>query len=58
MERITVSANPHYVAGGTRGSHPMSLMPVKLNFPARINYAIPIVSSYMQYAQGHINGSP
>ncbi|VFJ13867.1 fructose-1,6-bisphosphate aldolase/phosphatase [Candidatus Nitrosocosmicus franklandus] len=36
--------NPHYVAGNTRGSHHMPLMPVKLNSPASINYAIPIVS--------------
>ena len=36
--------NPHYVAGNTRGSHHMPLMPVKLNSPASLNYAIPIVS--------------
>ncbi len=36
--------NPHYVAGNTRGSHHLPLMPVKLNSPASINYAIPIVS--------------
>lgn len=38
-------SNPHYVAGNTRGSHHMPLMPVKLNTPASINFAIPIVSS-------------
>ena len=36
--------NPHFVAGNTRGSHHMPLMPVKLNSPASLNYAIPIVS--------------
>lgn len=36
--------NPHIVAGNTRGSHHMPLMPVKLNSAASINYAIPIVS--------------
>src|SRR6476661_6747621 len=35
---------PHYVAGNTRGSHHMPLMPVKLNSAASINYSIPIVS--------------
>ena len=29
--------NPHYVAGNTRGSHNMPLMPVKLNSAASIN---------------------
>ena len=37
--------NPHYVAGNTRGSHHMPLMPVKINSSASINFAIPIVSS-------------
>lgn len=37
--------NPHYVAGNTRGSHHMPLMPVKINSPASINFAIPIISS-------------
>ena len=36
--------NPHYVAGNTRGSHHMPLMPVKLNSAATLNYSIPIVS--------------
>jgi fructose 1,6-bisphosphate aldolase/phosphatase len=35
---------PHYVAGNTRGSHHMPLMPVKLNTAASLNYSIPIVS--------------
>lgn len=34
----------HYVAGDTRGSHNMSLMPVKLNSPASVYYCNPIVS--------------
>lgn len=38
-------SNPHYVAGNTRGSHHMPLMPVKINSPASINFAIPIVCS-------------
>jgi len=37
--------NPHLVAGNTRGSHHMPLMPVKTNSPASINFAIPIVSA-------------
>ncbi len=37
--------NPHYVAGNTRGSHNMPLMPVKLNSPATINFCIPIVEA-------------
>ena len=37
--------NPHYVAGNTRGSHNMPLMPVKLNSAATINFCIPIVES-------------
>ncbi|HET7390589.1 MAG TPA: fructose 1,6-bisphosphatase [Nitrososphaeraceae archaeon] len=36
--------DPYYVAGNTRGSHHMPLMPVKLNSAASINYAIPIIS--------------
>jgi fructose 1,6-bisphosphate aldolase/phosphatase len=36
--------DPHYVAGNTRGSHHMPLMPVKLNSSASLNYSIPIVS--------------
>jgi fructose 1,6-bisphosphate aldolase/phosphatase len=36
--------DPHYVAGNTRGSHHMPLMPVKLNSAASLNYSIPIVT--------------
>ncbi|HEX6067861.1 MAG TPA: fructose 1,6-bisphosphatase, partial [Nitrososphaera sp.] len=36
--------DPHYVAGNTRGSHHMPLMPVKLNSAASLNYSIPLVS--------------
>lgn len=35
----------HYVAGNTRGSHHMPLMPVAINSPASTNYCIPMVSS-------------
>src|SRR5437879_1631695 len=38
-------SNPHLVAGNTRGSHHMPLMPVKINSSASINFAIPLVSS-------------
>jgi fructose 1,6-bisphosphate aldolase/phosphatase len=41
----SVFNNPHYVAGNTRGSHHMPLMPVKLNSPASINFCIPIVQA-------------
>jgi fructose 1,6-bisphosphate aldolase/phosphatase len=41
----SVFNNPHYVAGNTRGSHNMPLMPVKLNSPASINFCIPIVQA-------------
>ncbi len=34
---------PHFVAGDTRGSHHLPLMPVRLNTPASVNYSIPIV---------------
>src|ERR671925_331192 len=34
---------PHYVAGNTRGSHHMPLMPVQLNSAASLNYSLPIV---------------
>jgi fructose 1,6-bisphosphate aldolase/phosphatase len=34
----------HIVAGNTRGSHHMPLMPIKLNSAASLNYSIPIVS--------------
>ena len=41
----SVFNNPHYVAGNTRGSHNMPLMPVKLNSAASINFCIPIVQA-------------
>ena len=44
-EAGSVFNNPHYVAGNTRGSHNMPLMPVKLNSAATINFCIPIVQS-------------
>ena len=34
----------HFVAGNTRGSHHMPLMPVKRNISASANYCIPMVS--------------
>ncbi len=37
--------NPHYVAGNTRGSHNMPLMPVRLNSAATIDFCIPIVEA-------------
>ena len=37
--------DPHYVAGNTRGSHHMPLMPVRLNSAASTNFCIPIVES-------------
>ena len=44
-EAGSVFNNPHYVAGNTRGSHNMPLMPVKLNSAATIDFCIPIVES-------------
>jgi len=44
-EAGSVFNNPHYVAGNTRGSHHMPLMPVKLNSAATIDFCIPIVSA-------------
>ena len=41
----SVFNNPHYVAGNTRGSHNMPLMPVKLNSAATINFCIPMVEA-------------
>lgn len=41
----SVFSNPHLVAGNTRGSHNMPLMPVTLNSAATINFCIPIVES-------------
>jgi len=37
-EAGSVFSNPHYVAGNTRGSHNMPLMPVKINSAATINF--------------------
>ncbi len=34
---------PHLVAGNTRGSHHMPLMPVRINTAASVNYSLPIV---------------
>ena len=44
-EAGSVFNNPHYVAGNTRGSHNMPLMPVKLNSAATIDFCIPIVQA-------------
>ncbi len=43
-EFCSVFKTVHFVAGDTRGSHHMPLMPVKLNTAASANYCIPIVS--------------
>lgn len=42
-EMCSVFKTAHYVAGNTRGSHHLSLMPVKRNTPATTNYCIPAV---------------
>ncbi len=44
-EAGSVFNNPHYVAGNTRGSHNMPLMPVKLNSAATIDFCIPIIEA-------------
>ena len=44
-EAGSVFNNPHYVAGNTRGSHNMPLMPVKINSAATIDFCIPIVEA-------------
>ena len=44
-EAGSVFNNPHFVAGNTRGSHNMPLMPVKLNSAATIDFCIPIVEA-------------
>lgn len=44
-ETGSVFNNPHLVAGNTRGSHNMPLMPVTLNSAATINFCIPIVQA-------------
>jgi fructose 1,6-bisphosphate aldolase/phosphatase len=43
-EFCSVFKTAHYVAGNTRGSHHVPLMPVKLASAASANYCIPIVS--------------
>ncbi len=43
-EACSVFKTAHYVAGNTRGSHHVPLMPVKINSTASANYCIPIVS--------------
>nr|A0RV30.2 RecName: Full=Fructose-1,6-bisphosphate aldolase/phosphatase; Short=FBP A/P; Short=FBP aldolase/phosphatase [Cenarchaeum symbiosum A] len=49
--------NPHYVAGNTRGSHHMPLMPVRLNSPASINFCIPIVEALVfSMHEGRLTG--
>jgi fructose 1,6-bisphosphate aldolase/phosphatase len=42
-EACSAFNNPHFVAGNTRGSHHLPLMPVRINTPASVNYSIPIV---------------
>ncbi len=44
-ETGSVFNESHYVAGNTRGSHNMPLMPVKLNSSASINFCIPIIEA-------------
>lgn len=46
-EACSVFKTVHYVAGDTRGSHHMPLMPVKRNSAASANYCIPIVSAML-----------
>jgi fructose 1,6-bisphosphate aldolase/phosphatase len=49
--------DPHFVAGNTRGSHHMPLMPVKLNSAASLNYSLPIVSCLVfSMHQGKLTG--
>ncbi len=43
-EACSVFKTAHYVAGDTRGSHHMPLMPVKLGTAASSNFCIPMVS--------------
>ncbi|MCL4365252.1 MAG: fructose-1,6-bisphosphatase [Candidatus Marsarchaeota archaeon] len=46
-EACSVFKTVHYVAGDTRGSHHMPLMPVKIKTAATANYCIPIVSALL-----------
>jgi len=56
-EAGSVFNNPHYVAGNTRGSHNMPLMPVKLNSAATIDFCIPIVESLVfSMREGKLTG--
>ena len=53
----SVFNNPHYVAGNTRGSHNMPLMPVRLNSAATINFCIPIVEALVfSMHEGRLTG--
>ncbi|NMJ86750.1 MAG: fructose 1,6-bisphosphatase [Thaumarchaeota archaeon] len=42
-EMCSAFNSPHFVAGDTRGSHHLPLMPVKINTPASVNYSLPMV---------------
>jgi len=56
-EMCSAFKTAHYVAGNTRGSHHLSLMPVKRNSPATANYCIPIVScSLFSIHEGKLTG--
>ncbi len=46
-EACSVFKTAHFVAGDTRGSHHMPLMPVKVKTAATANYCIPIVSALL-----------
>lgn len=46
-EACSVFKTVHYVAGDTRGSHHMPLMPIKRNTAATANYCIPIVGALL-----------
>lgn len=43
-ETCSVFKLAHYVAGNTRGSHHLPLMPIKMKTAATANYCIPIIS--------------
>ena len=50
-------ATAHFVAGDTRGSHNLALMPVTLNSPASVYYCNPIVSGlYFSMHNGKLVG--
>lgn len=46
-EACAMFKTAHFVAGNTRGSHHMPLMPVKRNTPSTPNYCIPQVSALL-----------